>query len=432
MPNWGKAFSSAGDSVSNLTGYMLKGKELEQREEELKLKKEKLKQEKLLKTWEMQARGKAAEAAAEKNKIDMKKMAFTALKFAVGEEGISNDRKEAMTNSFQEQFGVDISTLFRPTKYNEKTGVAESYSIENEETVKAKIAQETKEAELKVEKSKVAVDKIKALTDKLKVEQGEIPDSFEKLAVSIIRGDGEFKKLSPQQKLDKLSDESQKMKHTTIEKPYEMTTGARTEIQKELMSGVKTIMTLGKISENHSKEFLTIPGKIKRKLLSFTAKGGEWVEKNLYKLDPKERRYLEEFQVWSNNLNRAVMQHVHDMSGAQYSIKELAVHKESLMNPDQDPYSFQAAYDSFKDDYLKGYRLKKYALENNKGLHGDELGKEIDKLYYSTIDPTLDPDYIDKIGEQYTEEIMASNPKMSRTDAEKRAAAKLYSEGYAK
>ena len=127
--------------------------------------------------------------------------------------------------------------------------------------------------------------------------------------------------------------------------------------------------------------------KFKNWVLDKILKAGQTAE-NIYGLCEEDREFVRGFARFHAAVNRIFVKFVHDMSGAQYSVKEMETHKKSLFNADQNYEAFQAVYNTFVDDMKKGYRLRKKILREGFMGSKDALGKEINRLFHLPVDPT--------------------------------------------
>jgi hypothetical protein len=189
------------------------------------------------------------------------------------------------------------------------------------------------------------------------------------------------------------------------------------DIEGSMVGMINQTAELKIISDTFLKEFLTLPGKLKFKAFDWTLKGGEWAEE-LVGLSPKDRTYVIQFGQFVGANMRLINKYINEISGAQFSVKEMERYEKSLMNITQNYEVYIAEYNNFVNFVKRGYRIRSLVLQQ--GLTGKAMQDEIDRLVKLGYDPTLDPDNIKKRGDYWKSKGL-SMPEINK---------KLVQEGY--
>jgi len=390
MANWGKAFQGLARGFREGKGLEEEQKrtkiaEQEQlrREEEMHLSKQAAAEERSLKLIQLRLAEETHNLNVLKEKNESSKMGLTVLESMMGEEGITPIQKDKMVKSFQDNYQMDITPYFKENK-NEKTGVVNTYNLENTKSIKDKLDQQNKEYDLKLKKAQIGNETLQNQINLKKLQQGDIPKTAVEAVVEAVYKEPGFDKLSADQKIQKISDGMWKLPTSATVTKSPLEPGATKNIQMELAGMAESIGLMQDIKKNFNKEFFEYTGKGKKFVLDKVIKGGG-------EISPENRKFIEQGRSLVNAANRMFNKYVTDISGAQFSIKEMERYKDSFMNMDMNSIEFEQTYNDFVKYMQKSYRLKSMLLKQ--GVTDDkEIGKQIDNLLFSKDDPTLSPE----------------------------------------
>ena len=426
MPNIGKAITQAGQGfVQGREIYLNKQKlELLKKEQQDKATADLL--EKNLRL--IQSRIDDKKVAVEEMKANTERMkGATDLLTSFAGVDLTPNQVQSFSKIFQNNFQVDLTPMFNPEK-DEKSGVVKSFKFDTTESLQKQIQQRTDQTNAETAKLNAASASINAKTAHLKALKGDDPAGTEIEMIKNLQQSDAYKTATPEKRNELLLDMKWSLPaaQSKTDKPGEQ--GTRKDIEADMFSSVKQLDDLKIISETFSKDYLKYGGKIKQGLLDMALKSPDQIEKIF--VSEEDRAFVRGFSRFQGAVLRTSNRYVNEISGAQFSIEELKRYEKSLFNKDQNYESFQANYNDYTNHVKQSYRIKDYALR--KGLQGEEIGKEIDRLMMLGEDPTVNPQYSRIIGLGYMERYKAMNPKATDQQAKDWATIQLYNQGFIK
>ena len=201
--------------------------------------------------------------------------------------------------------------------------------------------------------------------------------------------------------------------------------GTRKDIEEMMYSMAKQSASLHTIADNYADAFLTYFGKAKGWSLDKIIKGG-------FEISDKNKAFVGGGTLFYQAVNRMHQQYVHDMSGAQFSIKEMDRYKQAMFNKDLNSVAFKASFKQYISDVQKSYRMHKMYLQGGfpNVLSLPEFDKYLEGMLISKGDPTLTETNISKRGEEIHAVLDEMNPEASAEAIEIGVDAQLIKEGY--
>ncbi len=366
----------------------------------------------------IQVQQRANELEATRQSIERGKMGIELMSgFVAGQEDITPNQMDNIIKTLKDQTGFDSSAFFTPNK--DPNGVIKSYSMESVDSMKNKIDKLEVENNKKIKMAELAIRKIEATEDPLIYAQ------------SILEKNTDYQKALETGDYEKASDMAQKVvlkfpgPMSAREPVSKRTSGA---IEEDILSIGKKIRSMSTIAQNYSDSFLEYEGKIRGKLLQI--KDSSKIIKKLSPLTEDEKRFLNQQTKFETNTRKLHSQYVHDMSGAQVSVKEMDRRLKEMFNVKMSPEQFKSAYNDYISEIKKNYRLLKIAKEQ--GLTGQSIGQKIDELHGLSEDPSLNDNNIIKVGEEFQAEYRKLHPEWTDQQVLDAATIRLMEMGYIK
>lgn len=392
MGDIGKALKAAAAGVAQGISLGLRGEELEQRKDELEFAKGKWDEEKVLR--EIGNRVKEKQAAAMQSKADAEKMTvgIDLLETVIGQQEISPNQKDALIKSFNEKHGLDISSIFMPNK-DEKTGVVNSFRLENVESIKNKLDAENKKTELEIEKYKAVSDRIDAqaalrssnpktamawfVNHKEKLDPDEVIDFATKLKMAEATGSQLEWEYDPQGNLIGV-----KSPFGKIKKPVH-SPGFGLALEKKMANITEQIFQVSEIEASQFKEILTWPGQFK----NFTLKTLD--KMSTKDLTPEQKEFIGKANVFRANLGRFFDTYRIFVTGAQAAMKELDMLRQRVLNEDLTKGQFEYMMQDTKAKLNRTMRL--YRMIGRQGLSENEFLAKFNSAVDTAITTGEDP-----------------------------------------
>ncbi|MDX1372975.1 MAG: hypothetical protein R3321_10920, partial [Nitrososphaeraceae archaeon] len=203
--------------------------------------------------------------------------------------------------------------------------------------------------------------------------------------------------------------------------------GTMKDIESDIRGMVNQITDLSIIGDTYKRDYLTWAGKLKSWTIDKVLKAGTTAE-NIYNLSPEERSFARGFTRFHNAVYRIHNKYVHDVSGAQFSVKEMERYEKSLFNMKQNYEAFEAAYNDYINFVKKGYRLKRIALR--KGIDSEEVEKEFKRLSLLSVDPSISDENTRSRGLELEEEFDKRFPGKTARQKLNWVTIQLHNEGY--
>ena len=426
MANIGKAIQSMGQGIVQGLEIGEMQKRTKVAEGNLALDREKFEDTKLQEALLLNVREKEQSLKEQQLKFDKKKMVIDILPSLMGEKGITPNRKDAVVKSILDQTGFDISEFFRPQK-DPKTGVVNSFMLHDKDSINNKLDNEANMITALAAKSNAAANMLEANIKKTKLDSGIYQEPIEYVQ-DLFKDDDVYKASSPMEKAKMVAEATLMFDAKMSERQANLEPGTIKQIELDMYSTIKKVNDTKRVADTYSKEFLTWPGKIRNWSIDKILKAGSTAE-NTFNLSEEDRKYARDYSRFHASINRIFVSYVHDMSGAQYSVKEMETHKQSLFNPSMNYEAFKGVYNDFVDDMKKGYRIRKQLLEEGFTGDGKALGTEINRLYNLPNDPTQSEESLDNRMRKL-QAIIGKDKNLSNEEKEALIIDTMRSEGY--
>jgi hypothetical protein len=408
------ALAGVGDSLTDAFSNWFRWKSVRQGEELLGVKK----QANVLKLMQQKIDAKKTEKELGVLQLDRAKFMHSYMQEKYGgRNDITQHEMDADVNFFTKNLNMDISSQFIPNK-NEQTGFTESYSFDT-----SKSRQD--EFDNQIKKEETDIKKLEAVTERLKLSADDEVKTWPHKAIKILESDPKFKNASPEDQMKMLLEIPWKM--PTASTITELESGTKRDIEADIYSSFKQIETLNQVGENYADTYLTWEGKWKAWGLDKLDKSVT-LQKFFGKPTPEQKEFMEKYSVFKNAIGRMVFSVVHDISGAQYSVKELEKMMETMFNFQQGPTMFKASYNAFIDFLKKTNRMKNIALRSK--LKGKALEAEVDRLMKLPADSSLTPMNINMRGAEIANRLRRDNPDLPMDQIVTMVDNQLKAEGY--
>jgi len=313
-------------------------------------------------------------------------------KLYAGRKDITPNEMNAGVKLFQEKFGIDATSMFQPNT-DEKTGVTKSFNFTNADSMNKEIDNRLKEADIKNKQADTAIKIIDEKQKQLEFSGGKPEKTWEGELLRLLNNDPKFKTLSPEEKRQKVVETAWSLPTSSTQV---MPQGTKKELQDSMIGTIRQSHDLALIEKIFDEDMLTYQGK----LWNYKTRIG-LKSKLIKNLSPEDEKFHTNLRLFEEASSRTVNQYTHDMSGAQFSIKEMERYRNSLFNTDLDKVEFKASFNDYVSFVKKSYRIKDMLVR--KGFTGEALGKNIDQLNMIGGDPTLSTDAIKERGDELKE-----------------------------
>ncbi len=176
------------------------------------------------------------------------------------------------------------------------------------------------------------------------------------------------------------------------------------------MGDYETLHQLEEIKSVYDDKFLTYSGKA-------TGWFNKIKEKSGFELSENDKEFIGTKKKFDQRVNQFFNSYRKLITGAAASVQELASLKEAVLNVDQSPTEFKAAYDDMVQGYQRSIRINHRLLRAGVKQGTKDWGERFDSLYMAGGDDVVN---------ERAEEIKQGDPNI--TDEE--IAGMLMSEGY--
>ncbi len=176
------------------------------------------------------------------------------------------------------------------------------------------------------------------------------------------------------------------------------------------MGDYETLHQLEEIKSVYDDKFLTYGGKAKGWFNKIKEKSG-------FELSENDKEFIGTKKKFDQRVNQFFNSYRKLITGAAASVQELASLKKAVLNTDQSPTEFKAAYDDMVQGYQRSLRINNRLLREGVKRGTKDWGKRFDSLYMSGGDDVADERAI---------EIKENNPNATDSDIAKM----LMSEGF--
>lgn len=157
------------------------------------------------------------------------------------------------------------------------------------------------------------------------------------------------------------------------------------EQQKDIASGLQTIKRLEKIGEDYQHDYLTWGGKLKS-VYGNTTSGAPEMLKNLFYGQEEAEKFAEGRTAFAAELNQMVAAYVKSMSGVAYGMKELEMHKQSLVNSGDSPAEFRGKFKMMMDVMRNSMNIRQELLKEGIPVNSDKFNKEYENRMAPLVD----------------------------------------------
>lgn len=156
-----------------------------------------------------------------------------------------------------------------------------------------------------------------------------------------------------------------------------LTTGAKTELQKDIVSVTDQLSALKPVLENYSSDLLTYYGKGKKFALNVASKAG-------VDIGEENRDFIQRARMVNEGLETVFNIYRKNITGAQAVMKELSMLRESILNKDLSPDEFNSSVKRFIELGQRSINLRMKLMEeemSQKTINSalDDLVKPADK-----------------------------------------------------
>lgn len=209
-----------------------------------------------------------------------------------------------------------------------------------------------------------------------------------------------------------------------------LTTGAKTDIQKNLAKKVLAVSTLKSIRQKlpDAKGRLGLTGRVKDMVLGFrdyissgtnanNEKGiGSWISNQLNKasLNPEEKEQFEKWSVFEKEIQRFKSLYRIDVTGAQAAMKEISYLESQVINENMGQVEFEAVMNGLVASYER--EIKVYEDLINEGSSPSDKG--YDQLWQKRMLEENRKEYAEKFNEEVTKLKIPNGAELSRGQAE--------------
>lgn len=162
----------------------------------------------------------------------------------------------------------------------------------------------------------------------------------------------------------------------------ELTKTVRNKVQGQILELETSLDRLAEIGDAFDEDFLTLQGRVGRKIAQ--------VKDFVGISDKEDKELLSNYTDFRNNVDQFFNIYRKQITGAQASVQELNLLKESLLNTSQTPAEFQASFKTAMDFLQRGLEAKKSLL--SKGIRLDTVSESTYKeLFEKELEkvPTL-------------------------------------------
>ena len=342
-----------------------------------------------------------------------------------GKETITPKEVDAARKLFKENYNLDISSWFQANT-DKETGVVKDFRADTGESLFKQAQQKIESDNAMANKLNAAANGVRSEVDKLKLQLGEQPNDIEEAVAMLTYNDPGFRKKPLNEQVNELQDIAWGLPTTsTITSQIEK--GTKKGFEDNMKGVLNQIDDLKLAQETYMKDFLTWPGKIKNFAIDVVLKAGTTTEQ-ITGITEENREYARQFARFQGAVMRTHNRYVHDISGAQFSIKEIERYEKSLMNMKQNYEAFSAVFNDYTNFIKKSYRFAKIAID--KGLTGDAIGQEVDRLMQIGSDPTLTEEYRLQVGNELIKQYKSENKNATDQEALDYATMELLNRGY--